>query len=109
MPVLSKKANSVVYQSEKTDKTYTLLNQQGKIGKFSAELKGKQRYTNDGKVKVNKYGQPSKLSRSQAAYRIGYLNACKDSARIYKKSNPGYERKTDTVKYQARYGFVPKN
>lgn len=86
MPVISKKANSLVYRNDKSQKEYTLLNQQGKIGKYSAELKSKQRFTNDGKAKTDKNGQPSMLSNSQAAYRAGYLNACKDSAKIHKKA-----------------------
>lgn len=109
MPVIKKKANSVVYQNEKTGKTTTLLNQQGKIGKFSAELKSKERYTNDGKPKLDKDGNPTKLTDSQAAYRAGYIEACKDSSKIFKKKNADYERKTKTIKHQKRYGFPPKN
>lgn len=108
MPVTRRFDNGVEYLSEKNGNTYTLLNQQGKIGKFSMELKDKQRYTNDGQVKTNQNGEPTGLTSSQAAYRIGYLNACKDSAKIFKKKNPKYERKTKTLKTPFRYGFPPK-
>ena len=48
------------------------------------------------------------LTARQRAYRIGYLNACSDSSKIFKKANANYERKTETLPASGRYGFPPK-
>lgn len=108
MSVLKKFYGGCVYYDEKKNKTVTLLNQQGKIGKYAAELKGKTRLTNDGQLKKDRRGRPRMLTARQRAYRIGYLNACSDSSKIFKKANANYERKTETLPASGRYGFPPK-
>ncbi|MDE5601360.1 MAG: hypothetical protein K2J16_02575 [Clostridia bacterium] len=67
--------------------TTTLLNPSGKAAKYSAELKNNQRYTNYGAVKKDKNGQAQRLTRKQRAYRAGYLQARKDSAKAYNANN----------------------
>lgn len=64
-------------------KVITLLNPSEKSRKFASELKGNIRYTNDGKLKSGKNGELG-LSDTQRAYRSGYLQARKDSAKAYK-------------------------
>jgi len=68
----------------KKGKEIALLNPAEKGKKFSEELKTKTRQTNQGEVKVDKDGKPSRLTKQQAAYRSGYLEARKDSAKAYK-------------------------
>ena len=61
----------------------TLLTTAGKGAKYSKELREKVRYTNNGKVKVNKAGEAQPLTNTQRAYRAGYLDARNDSAGAY--------------------------
>ena len=64
-------------------KTITLLNPSEKGKKFAAELKTGIRKTNDGRYKPDKHGDVG-VSREGRAYRAGYLDARKDSARCWK-------------------------
>lgn len=63
--------------------TRTFLNPHGKGAKYAAELHAKKRFTNNGEVKRGENGKPLGLTDTQAAYRGGYLQAQKDSARAY--------------------------
>lgn len=67
--------------------TRTLLNPHGKGQKYATELKSRTKITNDGVIKKNKAGKDIRLSDAGAAYRSGYLQAQKDSAKIYKSKN----------------------
>lgn len=68
----------------KKGKTITLLNPSEKGEKYADELRNNIRYTNDGKYKADKDGVVDSLSKTQRAYRSGYLDAKKDSANCYK-------------------------
>ena len=67
----------------------TLLNPSGKADKFFKEKQSGLRRTNDGFLKRDEFGCEIPLTDSQLAYRAGYLDAQKDSAKAYKakKSN----------------------
>ena len=60
-----------------------LLNPSEKGKKYAIEMKNKIHLTNNGEVKLNKYGQPRTLSKEAKAYRAGYLQARKDNAKCY--------------------------
>ena len=62
----------------------TLLTPSGKGAKFAKELHEGVRYTNDGYKKLDEYGYTQELTDSQRAYRSGFLQAQKDSARLHK-------------------------
>ena len=61
-----------------------LLNPSEKGGKFARELREHRRYTNKG---VPKSGKASYLTQEGRAFRAGYLEAQKDSAKAYKAKN----------------------
>ena len=67
-------------------KTVTLLNPAEKGNKYALELKANVHCTNDGDVKLDKYGHVKTLSRQSRAYRAGYLSSRKDSANAYKSA-----------------------
>lgn len=67
----------------KKGKTVTLLNPSEKAGKFAAELRTGMHYTNDGAYKPDANGEIG-LTKAERAYRSGYLDARKDSAKVYK-------------------------
>ncbi len=71
----------------KRGKEVTLLNPAEKGRKYASELKNGQRYTNQGELKVDKDSNPMSLSREQRAYRSGYLDSRKDSARCWRAKN----------------------
>jgi hypothetical protein len=71
----------------KKGQDYALLNPSEKGGKYAHEMKTGIAQTNLGEVKLNKKGQPKKLSLKQKAFRAGYLSAQKDSANAYKAKN----------------------
>lgn len=62
---------------------FTLLNPSGKSAKYAVELKQGVRRTNDGNVKRDADGKLLRLSKVQRAYRAGYLDRGKDSAKAY--------------------------
>ena len=62
---------------------WALLNPSGKSAKYAAEIKRGVRYTNDGRVKRDDKGNAQKLTAKQRAYRAGYLDRGKDSAKAY--------------------------
>ena len=61
----------------------TLLTPAGKGAKYSRELRENIHYTNAGTPKADPAGDPQRLTRSQRAYRAGYLDARNDSAGAY--------------------------
>ena len=72
-----------------------LLNPQERGTKYALELKHKKALTNDGHRKIDsETGKQKRLSKEQLAYRSGYLQARKDSAKAYRSKHPGYKRKT---------------
>lgn len=70
----------------RSGKTVTLLNPSEKGHKYAKELKRGFRSTNDGKFKLDDSGKGMRLDAKQRAYRAGYLDAQKDSARAWKAS-----------------------
>ena len=61
----------------------TLLTPSGKGAKYAAELSANVAVTNDGIIKRDDFGMPKELDCCQRAYRAGYLDAQKDSAKAY--------------------------
>ena len=64
-------------------KRVTLLNPAEKGAKFAKELKQGVKRTNRGGFKL-KDGKAIKLTKSERAYRSGYLDARKDSSKVFK-------------------------
>lgn len=75
-------------------KEVTLLNSAEKGNKYALELKGGRALTNKLDIKKDYDGNPRALSDTQKAYRSGYLQAHKDSAKAFKHRHPRYKRKT---------------
>lgn len=73
---------AVTVQNKKGD-FVKLLNPSEKARKFADELATGMRYTNDNRLKADKNGDVG-LSKTQRAYRSGYLDARKDNAKAYK-------------------------
>lgn len=65
-------------------KTITLLNPAEKGRKFAKELKQGLKRTNTGSFKLDKNKKGIRLNKEERAYRAGYLDSRKDSARCYK-------------------------
>lgn len=90
-----KKSNWVVVGKNSTGtsfideagKSKKLLTPHGKGKKYARELSTGIRETNMGSVKKNEKGQVMTLTEKQRAYRSGYLDAQKDSAKAYKAKN----------------------
>lgn len=61
-----------------------LLTPAGKGAKYADELKNNRRITNEGQPKTNSCGCVQELTPEQRAFRGGYLQAQKDSAKCYK-------------------------
>lgn len=61
----------------------TLLNPSGKGAKFAQELSLNMKFTNDGEAKLNKDGGVICLTSEERAYRAGFLDAQKASAKAY--------------------------
>ena len=80
------KIGGVVVRNSKGGET-TLLNTHGKGAKYAAELRNNQRYTNNGKRKIDKNGEIKPLTREQKAYRSGWLDCNADHAKAYKWKN----------------------
>ena len=79
---------AVVAKSRK-GKNVTLLNPSEKTTKYAIELKNNIRLTNNGECK-----DCSGLTKTQRAYRGGYLAAQKDNQKAFKSKHPNYKRKT---------------
>lgn len=60
-----------------------LLTPAGKAAKAARELKEGVKLTNEGTVKIGKNGKPMRLTKAQRAWRSGYLDRSKDSAKAY--------------------------
>ncbi len=67
----------------KSGKTVTLLNPSEKGSKYARELKENYKRTNALSFKLDKDGKGMKLTDVERAYRSGYLDAQKDSAKCY--------------------------
>ena len=67
----------------KKGKDVTLLNPSEKGTKCADELRSGIRQTNDGHIKLDKFGNPIPLTDTEKAWRSGYLQAQKDSAKCY--------------------------
>lgn len=71
----------------------TLLTPAGKGAKYAKELKENKQFTNDGAVKKHlsgKYeGKEKRLTKEQKAYRAGYLDSRKDSAKAFNAKKKG--------------------
>ena len=79
----------------RTERGVILLNPSEKGTKYVIELRHKKAITNGGKRKIDKEtGRTKHLSKEQLAYRAGYLDARKDSAKAFKAKHPRYKRKT---------------
>ena len=72
-----------VVVTNKKGKRVTLLNPAEKGEKYAYELRTNIRTRNDGSFKPDKNGELG-LTKTQRAYRSGYLAARKDSAACYK-------------------------
>lgn len=83
----ARKSGTVV--TFKDGSTKTLLTPSGKGEKFAEELRTNIRKTNGGTIKRDEYAMPMELTNEQRAYRSGYLEAQKDSARIYSAKKRG--------------------
>ena len=71
----------------KDGREVTLLNPAEKGKKFADELRSGVKITNDRDIKRDKAGNYVTLDRESRAYRSGYLDARKDSARAWKSKN----------------------
>lgn len=67
----------------KKGRKVTLLNPSEKGKKYAMELKTNVPQTNNGLLKVNQNGEIRSLSKAQRAYRAGFLDAQKASAKAY--------------------------
>ncbi len=70
----------------------TLLTPAGKGAKYAKELREDKQYTNDGMtvkkhLSGSKKGKVKHLTAEQKAYRAGYLDSRKDSAKAFKSKN----------------------
>ncbi len=72
------------YVKRKNGSTVTLLNPAEKAKKYALEIKSGARITNDGVEKKKKDGSALSLRDTQKSYRAGYLDARRDSAKVYK-------------------------
>lgn len=70
--------------TRKNGNVITLLNPAEKASKYADELRNGIRYTNDNRYKADKNGVVMKVTKEGRAYRAGYLDARKDSAKAYK-------------------------
>ena len=73
-----------VFFKNKKGKEVILLNPSEKARKFADELGNGVKQTNKGSLKYDKNGNYARLSDTEKAYRSGYLDARKDSAKAYK-------------------------
>ena len=60
-----------------------LLTPAGRGRKYAAELASGVKMTNDGQIKKTKSGKDMRLTKPARAYRSGYLDSRKDSAKCY--------------------------
>lgn len=82
----------------RTGKNGIYLNPSQKGGKFAEELHKKYKLTNSGAEKVDKNGELIALTKTEAAYRSGYLAAQKDSSKLFnfmKKFKKTRKKKTE--------------
>ncbi|MBQ8145498.1 MAG: hypothetical protein IJZ04_05300 [Clostridia bacterium] len=72
------------YTNEKTGKLFTYLTPSERAEKFACELKSGNRSSTAGEAYLDENNNPIKLSKEARAFRAGYLDAQKDSAKAYK-------------------------
>lgn len=72
-----------VQVTTKKCKKITLLNPAEKSRKYAAELKANVHATNDHKIKRDEKGNAIPLTDTQKAWRRGYLDSRKDSAKCF--------------------------
>lgn len=84
-------------------KTVTLLNPVEKGNKYALELKANVHCTNEGDVKLDKYGHVKTLSKQSRAYRAGYLSSRKDSANAYNSVHQVKKAKRSLAKSSKLY------
>lgn len=70
--------------TNKKGKKVVLLNPSEKGRKYADELRNGAKQTNSGMIKFGENGKPIYLTDEEKAYRGGYLDAQKDSAKAYK-------------------------
>lgn len=70
--------------TNKNGKKVVLLNPSEKGAKYAKELKEGRKRTNSGSYKLDENKKSIKLNDKERAYRSGYLDAHKDSAKAYK-------------------------
>lgn len=74
-------------------KQVVLLDPQEKRDKYFAELKAKTKMTANGVKKVDSKGKPMKLKEREIGYRLGYIAAQNESAKIYNAKKAKRKRK----------------
>lgn len=67
----------------KDGKKVVLLNPSEKGKKYVTEIKTGMKTTNDGFIKKDEFNRVIKLDKTERAYRAGYLDSQKDSAKCY--------------------------
>ena len=75
-----------------------LLNPSEKGTKYCLELTSKKHFTNALKVKKDENGREKLLSSEAKAYRKGYIQAQKDSAKVYNYNQTGQKKKDSSFK-----------
>ena len=75
--------------NEEDGRKFTALTPSGKGEKYAKELKDGKRITNSFSPKFDDEGKQMNLTKEQRAYRVGYLEARKDSAKAYNAKKGG--------------------
>lgn len=70
--------------TSRSGKSVTLLNPAEKGEKYANELRTGVKQTNEGVLKTDRDGCPISLTEKDKQFRVGYLNARKDSANAWK-------------------------
>ena len=78
-----KKGKRRILVTTKSGKTVRLLTPAQKGGKFAFEMRNGVKVTNFGGAKRNRNGKLRRLTKTERAYRAGYLDARKDNAKAY--------------------------
>lgn len=76
----------------KRGREITLLNPHEKGTKYFDELTNDVRLTNDQSIKFDKFGQPTRLTKTEKAWRSGYLAAQRDSRKCYNATKDKHGR-----------------
>lgn len=84
---MARDKKAILINRQAAGRTIRLLRPDEKAQKYAMELKNGIHITNQGAVKVNPYGDPIPLRKTQRAWRSGYLAARQDSADVYLAKN----------------------